>query len=206
MILYWAVIAIKDNRDLLGVFARRWLHIHVHVAVSDLLPSLTMLPLCHVQKPSTINHHTEQGWSLKSSGSVNLFRLVLEKWVLFALFIFWSSLLNKDAGKGVISYSKLVFTVISRWTIIMNWMNNLCESFYTRPWESFRAMTGLVLYLELYLHGRCHWPRSSLTCIPFPSFSRSLSIDRIICSACEFCWEEYKQLLSQSRSKGVIFL
>ena len=137
--------SIKDNSDLLRVFAKT-LHI-AEVAVSDLLPSLTLLPLRHVQKPSTTNHQTEQGWSVRSSGSVNLFRLVLEKWALFALFIFWSLLLNKDKGKGVISYSKLVSTVVFHWAITINWMNKLSESSFPWPWESFWAMTGPVPWI-----------------------------------------------------------
>ena len=139
-----AVITIKDNSDLLRVFAKT-LHT-AEVVVSDLLPSLTLLPLHHVQKPSTINHQTEQDWSVRLNASVNLFSLVLEKWALLALFIFWSLLLNKDKGKGVISSSKLVSTVISHWAIIINWMNNFCQCSFPWPWESFWAMTGPVTW------------------------------------------------------------
>ena len=59
-------------------------------------------------------HHQSPGL-VRLCGSVNAFRLVFEKSALFALFIFWSLLLNRDNGKRVSSYCKLVSTVISRW-------------------------------------------------------------------------------------------
>ena len=68
-----------------------------------------LLPLHHVNKLSAI---CQQGWLLRSGGSVNAFRLIFEK---HTLFIFWSLLLNCDNGKGISSYCKLIFTDISRW-------------------------------------------------------------------------------------------
>ena len=69
-----------------------------------------------------------QCWVVKSNGSVNAFRLVFEKSALFALFIFWSLLLNRDNGNGVSSYCTLVSTAISRWAKMMSQLNNFSES------------------------------------------------------------------------------
>ena len=59
MILRRAALAIEDHSDLLRVPAET-LYI-AQVTVGNLLPSLTLFPLHHVEQPSTINHQTGAG-------------------------------------------------------------------------------------------------------------------------------------------------
>ena len=56
MIFWRAAIAIEDHGNLPRVPAEA-LHI-AQVTVGNLLPSLPLFPLNHVEKPSTINHQT----------------------------------------------------------------------------------------------------------------------------------------------------
>ena len=122
-------------------------------------------------------HHKQPDWngvdhSFRSSGSVNIFRPCSVE--SFALFIFWFLLLSKDNGKGVSSYSKLFSTVISLWGIIISWLNNCTLN--------FTCMADATDFLSRFIY------------VP-PYFGCCLSIDYIICNACESCWEgSHKQL------------
>ncbi len=59
MIFWRSAIAIKDHSDLLRVTAET-LQVS-QVTVGNLLPTLTLFPLHHVEKPATINHQSGGG-------------------------------------------------------------------------------------------------------------------------------------------------
>ena len=60
VVIFWrADIAIEDHSDLLRPTAET-LHV-AQVTVGNFLPSLTLFPLHHVEKPSAINHQTGAG-------------------------------------------------------------------------------------------------------------------------------------------------
>jgi len=59
MIFWQAAVAIKDHNSLLRASAKK-LHIG-EVTVGNLLPSLTLFPFHHVNKPSNINYQTGTG-------------------------------------------------------------------------------------------------------------------------------------------------
>ena len=70
--------------------------------------------------------------------------LALECWskvFLFVLFIFWSWLLNRDNGKGVSSFCKVVSTVISRWANMISRLTNFREL----RWIFFSLIMGIFL-------------------------------------------------------------
>ena len=77
MIFWWAAVAIENYSDPLRMTAKA-LHIP-QVTVSNLLPSLTLFPLHHVEKPSTIY------WVERSSGyeltPFPLSLLKIRKWI-----------------------------------------------------------------------------------------------------------------------------
>ena len=153
------------------------------------------------------NHHhppsitrVGQGWLVRSSGSVNAFRIVFEKSALFCNcsssdFCYWT---GKNGISRVSSYCKLV----SRWIILplgkmvksveqLHWvkMNFLLINHrnLSEWWQGF--------YLGFDIHARCHWLSIQLDLHFHPHFSCSLSIDWVTSCAWESCWERHEQLL-----------